>query len=114
MTTSSAPVWAIVGPTASGKSAAALALAPVAERLAVTGGRDVEIVAVDAFTIYRGLDIATATPSAADRDVVAHHLVDVLEPSGSVSVAQFQGWARDAIASIHDRGRVPLLVGGSG
>ncbi len=108
------PVWAIVGPTASGKSAAALTLAPDADRLAVTGGRDVEIVAVDAFTIYRGLDVATATPSAGDLAAVPHHLIDVLDPSESVSVAQFQTWARDAIADIHARGRVPLLVGGSG
>jgi tRNA dimethylallyltransferase len=109
-----APVWAIVGPTASGKSGAAMALAREATGLAVTGGRAVEIVAVDAFTIYRGLDIATATPSPADRAEVPHHLVDVLDPSEEVSVARFQGWASDAVADVHERGRVPLLVGGSG
>ena len=108
------PVWAIVGPTASGKSAAAMALAREAVQLEVTGGHDVEIVAVDAFTIYRGLDVTTATPSPEDRARVPHHLIDVLDPSESVSVAQFQGWARDAIRDIHARDRVPLLVGGSG
>lgn len=108
------PVWAIVGPTASGKSSAAMRLAPRAKGLAVTGGRAVEVVAVDAFTIYRGLDIATATPSEDDRAAVPHHLVDVLDPTEEVSVAVFQGWAREAIAAIHGRDRVPLLVGGSG
>lgn len=108
------PVWAIVGPTASGKSTAAMRLAAHAGELGVTGGRDVEIVAVDAFTIYRGLDITTATPSLADRAAVPHHLVDLLDPSDEVSVAVFQGWARDAIDAVHGRDRVPLLVGGSG
>lgn len=91
-----------------------MTLAPMATQLAVTGGRPVEIVAVDAFTIYRGLDIATATPTAADRAVVAHHLLDVLDPCETVTVAQFQQWARQAITQIHDRDHVPLLVGGSG
>lgn len=108
------PVWAIVGPTASGKSAAAMRLAARTGDLAVTGGRDVEIVAVDAFTIYRGLDITTATPTETDRAAVRHHLVDVIDPSREVSVALFQEWARAAITAIHDREHVPLLVGGSG
>ncbi len=107
-------MWAIVGPTAAGKSAAAMALASRARDLSVTGRRDVEVVAVDAFTIYRGLDIASAKPSAADRDAVAHHLVDVLDVDEEVSVAAFQGWARRAIADVHGRDRTPLLVGGSG
>lgn len=108
------PVWAIVGPTASGKSSSAMALTRQAVQLEVTGGHAVEVVAIDAFTIYRGLDVTTATPSPEDRAQVPHHLIDVLDPSESVSVAQFQGWARDAIADIHGRDRVPLLVGGSG
>ncbi|MBY5163510.1 tRNA (adenosine(37)-N6)-dimethylallyltransferase MiaA [Nitriliruptoria bacterium AS10] len=91
-----------------------MAAAAHADGLVVTGGRDVEIVAVDAFTIYRGLDIASAKPSTADRDAVPHHLVDVLDVSEEVSVARFQGWARRAIAEVHDRDRVPVLVGGSG
>ncbi len=107
-------MWAIVGPTASGKSSAAMALARQAVHLAVTARRDVEVVAVDAFTVYRGLDIASAKPSRADRAQVRHHLVDVLDVDREVSVADFQGWARDAIADIHARDRTPLLVGGSG
>ena len=103
---SDAPVLAVVGPTASGKSGAAMAVAR--ER------GDVELVAVDAFTIYRGMDIGTAKPSAADRAAVPHHCIDLLDPTEEVDVAWFQGVARAAIAGVHDRGNVPLLVGGSG
>jgi tRNA dimethylallyltransferase len=74
----------------------------------------VEIVAVDAFTIYRGMDIATAKPSQEEREEVAHHLVDVLDPAEEVSVAWFQAVARRAVDAIHERGALPLLVGGSG
>ena len=97
---------AVVGPTASGKSSAAMALAR--ER------GDVEVVAVDAFTIYRGMDIGTAKPSAADRAAVPHHCIDLLDPTDEVDVAWFQGVARAAIAEVHGRGNLPLLVGGSG
>ncbi len=107
-------MWAIVGPTASGKSDVAMAVSAAARDLDTTGGRAVEIVAVDAFTIYRGLDIASAKPSRADRAAVPHHLVDVLDVDQEVSVADFQGWAREAIDGIHGRGNTPLLVGGSG
>ena len=99
-------VLAIVGPTASGKSAAAMEVARPRD--------DVEVVAVDAFTIYRGMDIGTAKPSAEDRAAVPHHCVDLLDPTEDVDVAWFQQVARDAIADVHDRGHVPLLVGGSG
>lgn len=101
------PVRAIVGPTGSGKSARAMARAREAEP-------PVEIVAVDAFTIYRGMDVGTAKPSPADRAAVPHHMVDVLDPDEDVTVAWFQHHARAAIADIHDRGRTALLVGGSG
>jgi tRNA dimethylallyltransferase len=99
------PVLALIGPTASGKSALAL---EAAVRLGA------EIVAVDAFTVYRGMDIGTAKPSAEERSRVAHHLIDVLEPEQDASVAWFQSEARAAIAGVLDRARVPLLVGGSG
>jgi tRNA dimethylallyltransferase len=75
---------------------------------------DVEVVAVDAFTLYRGLDIGTAKPSTEDRAAVPHHMVDVLDPTDAADVAWFQGAARAAIADVQERGRVPLLVGGSG
>lgn len=96
---------ALVGPTAAGKSVVAL---EVAER------RGAEIVAVDAFTVYRGMDIGTAKPPASDRARVPHHMVDVLEPQEECTVEWFQQTARSAIAAVTDRGRTPLLVGGSG
>lgn len=97
---------ALVGPTAAGKSTLALAVAEARG--------DVEIVAVDAFTVYRGMDVGTATPSPAERARVPHHLVDVLEPEQPCTVAWFQAAARHAIADVAGRSRVPLLVGGSG
>ncbi|MBW3661851.1 MAG: tRNA (adenosine(37)-N6)-dimethylallyltransferase MiaA [Actinobacteria bacterium] len=100
-------VLALVGPTATGKSGLAVALA----RSAPT---PIEVVAADAFTVYRGMDVGTAKPSADVRAEVAHHLIDVLEPEDDASVKWFQTEARRAIRSIHDRGHLPLLVGGSG
>lgn len=99
-------VLALVGPTASGKTAVALDVA--AER------GDVEVVAVDAFTLYRGLDVATAKPTPAERAAVPHHMVDVLEPTEEADVAWFQTEARAAVEDVAARGRTPLLVGGSG
>lgn len=101
---------AIVGPTASGKSTAALEVA--AARSAA--GHLTELVAVDAFTVYRGMDIGTAKPTAAERAQVPHHLVDVLDPGDDLTVAAFRDLARAAIEAIQDRGATPLLVGGSG
>lgn len=98
-------VLALVGPTASGKSAAALA---VAERVGA------EIVAVDAFTVYRGMDIGTAKPSAKERRRVPHHGIDLLEPEQECTVQWFQRQARGAIDDVLARGCRPLLVGGSG
>lgn len=98
-------VRALVGPTAAGKSAVAL---QAATRL------DAEIVAVDAFTVYRGMDVGTAKPSTQDMARVPHHMIDVLDPSQECTVEWFQGAARAAIADVADRGRIPLLVGGSG
>lgn len=101
---------AIVGPTASGKSKVAL---NVARRL--TGeGIPVEIIAIDAFTVYRGMDIATAKPGIEDRAEVPHHLVDVLAPSETLTVADFQSRARAIVDDVVHRGALPLLVGGSG
>ncbi|MEX0836395.1 MAG: tRNA (adenosine(37)-N6)-dimethylallyltransferase MiaA, partial [Nitriliruptor sp.] len=101
----------MVGPTASGKSEVAL---EVARARARGGDRPIEVVAVDAFTVYRGMDVGTAKPSPADRAEVPHHLIDVLDPSQELTVATFQGLARAAIADVLDRGATPLLVGGSG
>jgi tRNA dimethylallyltransferase len=102
---SSLPLLVLVGPTAVGKTELSLLLA---ERL------DGEIVSADARLFYRGLDIGTAKPSLAERRRVPHHLVDVAEPGETWSLAIFQEAARRAILSIHARGRLPILVGGSG
>lgn len=99
-------VLVIVGPTASGKS-------DVAMRVARARG-DVEVVAIDAFTVYRGMDIGTAKPSPEDLAEVPHHMIDVLAPNQDVAVAWFRDQARAAINDILGRGRTPLLVGGSG
>lgn len=77
-------------------------------------GSPTHIVALDAFTVYRGMDVGTAKPSASERQDVSHHLVDVLDPCQELSVAEFQTLARAAIDEIHLRGATPLLVGGSG
>ncbi len=101
---------AIVGPTASGKSGCAMAVA----RERTDRGHPTEIVAIDAFTVYRGMDVGTAKPSARDRREVAHHLIDVLDPWEDLTVAQFQVRARRTIDEVRARGVTPLLVGGSG
>ncbi|HYG65571.1 MAG TPA: tRNA (adenosine(37)-N6)-dimethylallyltransferase MiaA [Thermoanaerobaculia bacterium] len=103
--TSPVPTVAITGATATGKSALALALA---ERL---GG---EIVNADALQAYRGLDIGTAKPSPDERRRVPHHLVDILEPDERYSAGEFARRAAEAIADIRGRGRLPIVVGGSG
>jgi len=97
---------ALVGPTASGKSDLALA---VARALG-----DIEIVSVDSMQVYRCLDIGTAKPSLEVRASVPHHLIDVAEPEEDWSVVRFQQEARDAVANIERRGNRALLVGGTG
>ena len=97
---------AIVGPTASGKSAVALAVA--------TGLDDVEIVSLDSMQVYREMDIGTAKPSPAEQAAVRHHLVDVADPSEEWSVRATQTAAQAAVADIEARGRRALLVGGTG
>jgi len=98
-------VAAIVGPTAVGKTELSL---HVAEALGA------EIVSLDSVQVYRGMDIGTAKPDQDTRARVPHHLVDVFDPSYDVTVAEFQSLARSAIEDIASRGKVPLLVGGSG
>ena len=94
----------LMGPTASGKSALAAALAQYFP---------VEIVSVDSAQIYRGMDIGTAKPSVAERRSVPHHLIDIVDPTESYSAAQFRGDAVRLISEITARGRIPLLVGGT-
>jgi tRNA dimethylallyltransferase len=97
---------ALVGPTASGKTALSLA---VARALG-----DVEIVSLDSMQVYRGMDIGTAKASVAEREEVPHHLIDVADPSEDWSVARTQDLARRAVAEIEARGKRALLVGGTG
>ena len=102
-----ARVLAIAGPTAAGKSSVALAIAEALGRVPV------EIVSVDSALVYRGLDIGTAKPTAAERARVPHHLVDICDPADAYSAARFVADARTAIASIAARGGIALLVGGT-
>jgi tRNA dimethylallyltransferase len=97
---------AIIGPTASGKSAVAVA---VAQTLG-----DVEIVSLDSMQVYRGLDVGTAKPDLRTQAAVPHHLIDVADPDADWSVARTQTIARAAVAAIEARGRRALLVGGTG
>ncbi len=96
----------IVGPTASGKSALAVALAKT-----MVGA---EILSADAMAVYRGMDVGTAKPSEADRAGIRHHLIDVVDPSESYTVARFQADAAAALAEIASRGGRPIIVGGTG
>ena len=96
---------AILGPTASGKSALALGLAA---RLPV------EILCCDSMQVYRGLDIGTAKPSAREQAEVPHHLLDLVEPGEPFHAARWAELARAAIAAVTARGRLPVIVGGTG
>ena len=98
----------LAGPTASGKTAAALAIAD-----ALSSVRTVEIVSVDSALVYRGMDIGTAKPTPAERAQVPHHLIDIIEPSQAYSAARFVGDAQQLITDIAERGHLPLLVGGT-
>ena len=98
----------LAGPTASGKTAAALAIAAALDPI-----RPVEIVSVDSAVVYRGMDIGTAKPSAAERARVPHHLIDIVDPSDTYSAARFVADATRVIADIAARGRTALLVGGT-
>jgi tRNA dimethylallyltransferase len=99
------PLIAVVGPTAGGKTAVGIELA---ERL---GG---EIVSADAVAVYQGLDIGSAKPTVAERERARFHLIDVARPDEDFTLADFERLANAAIAGIRARGRVPILVGGTG
>ncbi len=105
MRTDDLPVVFLMGPTGAGKTAAALWLAA---RLPL------EIVSVDSALVYRGLDIGTAKPDPGERRRVPHHLIDVCDPAQAYSAGRFREDARAAIEAILARGRLPLLVGGTG
>ena len=94
----------LTGPTASGKTAVGVELA---RRL------DAEILALDSTTLYRGMDIGTAKPTMDERGGIAHHLIDVIDPWETASVADYREWARRAITDVEQRGRRVLFVGGT-
>jgi tRNA dimethylallyltransferase len=98
------PAIVLMGPTASGKSALALEIAR---------HFPVEILSVDSAQVYRGMDLGTAKPAAAERAAVPHHLIDVIDPEQSYSAAQFRADAARLMREIAGRGRVPLLAGGT-
>ncbi|HEX2907601.1 MAG TPA: tRNA (adenosine(37)-N6)-dimethylallyltransferase MiaA [Phototrophicaceae bacterium] len=100
-----APLIVILGPTAVGKTGLALTLAQ-----AIQG----EVVNADSRQIYRYLDVGTAKPTPEQRAAVPHHLLDVVDPDDNLTLAQYQKLAYDTIAAIHQRGHIPLLVGGTG
>lgn len=103
--TKTPPLLAIVGETASGKSALALKLAKM------FGG---EIICADSTTIRKRLDIGSAKPSQEEQAAVPHHLLDIIEPDQKFTAAEFQKLANEAIADISKRGKLPIMVGGSG
>lgn len=96
--------YALLGPTASGKSTLALRLAEA---------RSVEIVSMDSAQVYRGMDIGTAKPGTAERARVAHHLVDIVDPDASYSTGRWRVDALRVTAKILEEGKIPLLVGGT-
>jgi tRNA dimethylallyltransferase len=97
--------WFLAGPTACGKSEAAIVLAHEIHA---------EILSMDSMAIYRGMDLGTAKPSPEQRAMIPHHLLDLCEPHESFSVAQYLNAASDAVRDVIDRGRVALFVGGTG
>ncbi|MFN7151482.1 MAG: tRNA (adenosine(37)-N6)-dimethylallyltransferase MiaA [Microthrixaceae bacterium] len=100
----------LVGPTASGKSALALALA---QRRRASGDR-VELISMDSMAVYRGMDIGTTTPDARERALVPHHLIDVVDPDQEFSVAEFARGVRRVLDDLEARDAAAILVGGSG
>ena len=99
------PLLVLVGPTAVGKTAVAVRLGALIP---------IEVVSADSRQVYRGLDIGTGKPSAEERAAVPHHLLDVVDPGERYHAARFRSDARAAIAAIHARGRLPVVVGGTG
>lgn len=98
------PIPCLLGPTASGKTAAALALA---------AKRPVEIISVDSALVYREMDIGTAKPTLEERAVAPHHLIDIVDPTDAYSAAEFRADTLRLVGEITARGHVPLLVGGT-
>ena len=98
------PAILLMGPTASGKTELAVAMAQVL---------NAEIISVDSALVYRGMDIGTAKPTLAERGGIPHHLIDILDPSVAFSTGQFRNRALELMSDITNRGKLPLLVGGT-
>ena len=98
------PAILLMGPTAGGKTALAV---EIARRFPV------EIISVDSAQVYRGMDLGTAKPAAAERAAVPHHLIDIIDPTESYSAAQFRADAARLMREVTGRGRIPLLAGGT-
>ncbi len=99
------PLIVVAGPTASGKTALGIELC---KRL---GG---EVISADSMQIYKGMDIATAKPSKAEMDGIPHHLIDIISPEENFSVAEFKALAEKKASDIYERGKIPIIVGGTG
>ena len=102
-------VLCIVGPTGSGKSHLALTVA----QKAALHGVEIELISMDSALVYRGLDIGSAKPSRAERALVQHHLIDILEPHETYSAARFAKDAKRLCTEIQARGHIPVVVGGT-
>ena len=105
MTRGKPPLLVVAGPTGVGKTAAVVALAR---------RRPLEVISADSRQVYRGMDAATGKPSAGERRAVVHHLVDVVDPDDRYHAARFRQDAEAAIAAVQGRGRLPVVVGGTG
>jgi tRNA dimethylallyltransferase len=104
-------VVGLYGPTSSGKTALSLR---IAERLRQEGGPEVEVISADSRQVYRFMDIGTSKVTPEERALVPHHLIDVTEPRRKLALRDYQALASEAIDDVHERGRLPLVVGGTG
>ena len=98
-------IFVVAGPTASGKTAVSIELAKF------LGG---EVISADSMQVYRGMDIGTAKPTMEERADIPHHMIDIVDPDVAYSVALFQRQAREVIAEVISRGKVPIVCGGTG
>jgi tRNA dimethylallyltransferase len=103
------PLLSIAGPTGSGKTNLAMALAAKAQARGIT----VELISMDSALVYRGMDIGSAKPTLVERAAVPHHLIDILDPSEAYSAARFATDAKRLVTEIQERGNVPVIVGGT-